>query len=57
MDEERPDQNSTPLSREHLRRRRADDSNALQDVVNALGSDNPGFQPSCAAVGPLIGNA
>jgi hypothetical protein len=33
-----------------------DDSNALQDVVNALGSDNPDFQPSCAAVGPLIGN-
>lgn len=32
------------------------DSNALQDVVNALGSDNPDFQPSCAAVGPLIGN-
>jgi triacylglycerol esterase/lipase EstA (alpha/beta hydrolase family) len=32
------------------------DSNALQDVVNALGSDNPNFQPSCASVGPLIGN-
>jgi triacylglycerol esterase/lipase EstA (alpha/beta hydrolase family) len=32
------------------------DSNALQDVINALGSDNPGFQPSCASVGPLIGN-
>jgi len=32
------------------------DSNALQDVVNALGPDNPGFQPACAAVGPLLGN-
>ena len=32
------------------------DSNALQDVISALGSDNPGFLPSCAAVGPLIGN-
>jgi triacylglycerol esterase/lipase EstA (alpha/beta hydrolase family) len=32
------------------------DSNALQDVINALGPDNPGFQPSCAPVGPLIGN-
>ena len=32
------------------------DSNALQDVVNALGPDNPAFQPACAAVGPLIGN-
>jgi triacylglycerol esterase/lipase EstA (alpha/beta hydrolase family) len=32
------------------------DSNALQDVINALGSDNPDFQPSCASVGPLIGN-
>jgi triacylglycerol esterase/lipase EstA (alpha/beta hydrolase family) len=32
------------------------DSNALQDVVNALGPDNPNFQPTCAAVGPLIGN-
>jgi hypothetical protein len=32
------------------------DSNALQDVVNALGPDNPDFQPTCAAVGPLIGN-
>jgi triacylglycerol esterase/lipase EstA (alpha/beta hydrolase family) len=32
------------------------DSNALQDVVNALGPDNPAFQPACAAVGPLLGN-
>ena len=32
------------------------DSNALQDVVNALGPDNPSFQPVCSAVGPLIGN-
>ena len=32
------------------------DSNALQDVVNVLGSDNPDFQPSCASVGPLTGN-
>ena len=32
------------------------DSNALQDMVNALGADSPSFQPSCAAVGPIIGN-
>lgn len=32
------------------------DSNALQDVINALGPDNPAFQPTCAPVGPLIGN-
>jgi triacylglycerol esterase/lipase EstA (alpha/beta hydrolase family) len=32
------------------------DSNALQDMINALGPDSPGFQPSCAAVGPIIGN-
>lgn len=32
------------------------DSNALQDVINALGSDDPDFQPSCAPVGPLTGN-
>jgi triacylglycerol esterase/lipase EstA (alpha/beta hydrolase family) len=32
------------------------DSNALQDMINALGPDSPDFQPSCAAVGPLIGN-
>ncbi|HVB44149.1 MAG TPA: alpha/beta fold hydrolase [Streptosporangiaceae bacterium] len=32
------------------------DSNALQDMVNALGPDDPGFQPACASVGPLFGN-
>jgi triacylglycerol esterase/lipase EstA (alpha/beta hydrolase family) len=32
------------------------DSNALQDMVNALGPDSPTFQPSCAAVKPIIGN-
>jgi triacylglycerol esterase/lipase EstA (alpha/beta hydrolase family) len=32
------------------------DSNALQDVINALGPDSAGFQPACAAVGPLLGN-
>jgi triacylglycerol esterase/lipase EstA (alpha/beta hydrolase family) len=32
------------------------DSNALQDMINALGPDTPGFQPSCAAVGPIFGN-
>ncbi len=32
------------------------DSNALQDMINALGPDSPGFQPACAAVGPLLGN-
>jgi triacylglycerol esterase/lipase EstA (alpha/beta hydrolase family) len=32
------------------------DSNALQDVVNALGADSPNFQPQCAAVGALDGN-
>ena len=32
------------------------DSNALQDVINALGPDTAGFQPTCAAVGPLLGN-
>ncbi len=32
------------------------DSNALQDMINALGPDSPGFQPSCSAVGPIIGN-
>jgi hypothetical protein len=32
------------------------DSNALQDMLNALGTDNPKFRPSCATVGPLIGN-
>src|ERR1700733_1054471 len=28
------------------------DSNALQDMVNALGADSSSFQPSCASVGP-----
>jgi triacylglycerol esterase/lipase EstA (alpha/beta hydrolase family) len=32
------------------------DSNALQDMINALGRDNPRFQPECAAVGPIFGN-
>jgi triacylglycerol esterase/lipase EstA (alpha/beta hydrolase family) len=32
------------------------DSNALQDMVNALGPDDPGFQPACASVGPIFGN-
>jgi triacylglycerol esterase/lipase EstA (alpha/beta hydrolase family) len=32
------------------------DSNALQDMVNALGPDQAGFQPSCAAVGAIFGN-
>ena len=32
------------------------DSNALQDMVNALGADNPSFQPTCASVGPIFGN-
>jgi Lipase (class 2) len=32
------------------------ESNALQDMINALGPDNPAFQPACAPVGPLIGN-
>jgi len=32
------------------------DSNALQDMINALGPDSPGFQPTCAAVGPIDGN-
>lgn len=32
------------------------DSNALQVMINALGSDNPDFQPACTSVGPLIGN-
>ncbi|HXJ24801.1 MAG TPA: hypothetical protein VNH17_03835 [Streptosporangiaceae bacterium] len=32
------------------------DSNALQDMINALGPDDPGFRPSCAAVGPIFGN-
>jgi triacylglycerol esterase/lipase EstA (alpha/beta hydrolase family) len=32
------------------------DSNALQDMINALGADSPGFHPACAAVGPILGN-
>jgi len=32
------------------------DSNALQDMLNALGPDKPAFQPACAAVGPIFGN-
>jgi triacylglycerol esterase/lipase EstA (alpha/beta hydrolase family) len=32
------------------------DSNALQDMINALGPDSPSFQPTCASVGPIIGN-
>jgi triacylglycerol esterase/lipase EstA (alpha/beta hydrolase family) len=32
------------------------DSNALQDMINALGPDSQGFQPKCAAVGPIDGN-
>jgi triacylglycerol esterase/lipase EstA (alpha/beta hydrolase family) len=32
------------------------DSNALQDMLNALGNGSPRFRPKCAAVGPLTGN-
>ncbi len=32
------------------------DSNALQDVVNALGADDPNFQPSCSSTGWLFGD-
>lgn len=32
------------------------DSNALQDMINALGADTSGFQPSCASVGAIFGN-
>lgn len=32
------------------------DSNALQDMINALGPDSPSFQSACAAVGPVFGN-
>jgi triacylglycerol esterase/lipase EstA (alpha/beta hydrolase family) len=32
------------------------DSNALQDMINAVGADNPDFQPTCASVGPIFGN-
>jgi len=32
------------------------DSNALQDMINALGADSPTFQPACASVGAIFGN-
>jgi hypothetical protein len=32
------------------------DSNALADVVNALGPDNAKFVPACRPVGPIFGN-
>lgn len=32
------------------------DSNALQDMINALGPDTASFQPTCAAVGAIFGN-
>ena len=32
------------------------DSNALQDIENALGANSPTFHPSCSYVGPLFGN-
>lgn len=32
------------------------DSNALSDVINALGPDNPTFVPSCQSVGAIFGN-
>jgi triacylglycerol esterase/lipase EstA (alpha/beta hydrolase family) len=32
------------------------DSNALQDMINALGPDAANFQPACASVGPIFGN-
>jgi triacylglycerol esterase/lipase EstA (alpha/beta hydrolase family) len=32
------------------------DSNALQDMINALGADSSSFQPACASVGPIFGN-
>jgi triacylglycerol esterase/lipase EstA (alpha/beta hydrolase family) len=32
------------------------DSNALQDMINALGPDSPTFQPTCASVGAIFGN-
>jgi triacylglycerol esterase/lipase EstA (alpha/beta hydrolase family) len=32
------------------------DSNALQDMINALGPDAQDFQPACASVGPIFGN-
>jgi hypothetical protein len=27
---------------------------ALQDVMNALGADNPGFRPTCSLVLPVV---
>jgi triacylglycerol esterase/lipase EstA (alpha/beta hydrolase family) len=32
------------------------DSNALADMINALGVDSPNFVPNCQAVGPIDGN-
>lgn len=32
------------------------DLNALQDVLNALGPDNPGFQPDCVPALPILGS-
>jgi triacylglycerol esterase/lipase EstA (alpha/beta hydrolase family) len=32
------------------------DSNALDDVLNALGPDSPSFVPNCQSVGPIFGN-
>jgi triacylglycerol esterase/lipase EstA (alpha/beta hydrolase family) len=32
------------------------DSNALADMVNALGPDSPNFVPNCQSVGPIVGN-
>jgi triacylglycerol esterase/lipase EstA (alpha/beta hydrolase family) len=32
------------------------DSNALADMINALGPDSPTFTPTCKSVGPILGN-
>jgi triacylglycerol esterase/lipase EstA (alpha/beta hydrolase family) len=32
------------------------DSNALADMINALGPDSPTFTPTCHSVGPIFGN-
>jgi hypothetical protein len=32
------------------------DANALQDVMNVLGPDEPGFKPSCVPTPPVIGS-
>ena len=32
------------------------DSNALADMINALGPDAPNFVPDCQSVGPIVGN-